>query len=305
MREIFINKQLKKMSEITKNITLSKFNPEWKNQFQIEADIIKSALYDNCIHIHHIGSTSIPDLIAKPKIDILVVVKNTLQIIEQFEKIQYRYRGEYNIPMQYCFTKRDKIDVNVHAYEDGHPEILLNLMFRDYLRKNDNAKKQYANLKHHLTQNSSSFIKNNLGFTNYTLKKGDFIREILKQAGFCSCRISKCNDATEISAVSGFQKRYLSQSVIEFNENCNHNIILYKGTTIAGYAYIDERIVHVVCGEDCCDVSEKQLFKNDIKEENILKRICNIDEYLTLLKKWLTYSEFFGDLDKFVFKFYR
>ena len=51
---------------------------EWPNLFEIEAGFIKNALGDNCIAIHHIGSTAVPGLSAKPIIDIFPVVKDIL-----------------------------------------------------------------------------------------------------------------------------------------------------------------------------------------------------------------------------------
>jgi GrpB-like predicted nucleotidyltransferase (UPF0157 family) len=43
----------------TKKIEISKYNPDWPNQFQNEAKVIKKLLSENVISIEHIGSTSI------------------------------------------------------------------------------------------------------------------------------------------------------------------------------------------------------------------------------------------------------
>ena len=56
-------------------VELVKYNPEWTKLFTIASNEIKSVLKANCIQIHHIGSTAIPDIFAKPIIDMLPIVK--------------------------------------------------------------------------------------------------------------------------------------------------------------------------------------------------------------------------------------
>ncbi len=57
-------------------------NPKWREKFQIEAEKINPILGENIIAIHHIGSTAIPDIYAKPIIDILVEVKELIKVSE-------------------------------------------------------------------------------------------------------------------------------------------------------------------------------------------------------------------------------
>jgi GrpB-like predicted nucleotidyltransferase (UPF0157 family) len=68
------------MSDIVEVVA---YDSQWPNLFEIEAGFIKNALGDNCIAIHHIGSTAVPGLSAKPIIDILPVVKDIL-LVDQF-----------------------------------------------------------------------------------------------------------------------------------------------------------------------------------------------------------------------------
>ena len=110
-------------------------NLNWPQIFEAEAATIKEALQDNYLEAHHIGSTSVPGLSAKPKIDMIAVVKDQLVARKQLTEIGFKYRGEYNIPLHYGFSKRGDVDYNLHVYEEDHPEIELNLMFRDYLRE--------------------------------------------------------------------------------------------------------------------------------------------------------------------------
>jgi len=229
----------------TKNIQVVPYNPEWPKLFQFEANAIKEALGRNCIAIHHIGSTSVHGLSAKPIIDIITVVVEPTNTIKALEPLGIQYRGEYNIPLHYGFSKRTTIDVNLHVYPENHPEIELNLLFRDYLRSHPTEQEEYVELKKRLLADQTSFIQNNGQFVNYTLRKGDFIRGILKKAGFKRIRMLKCSDETEWDAAKYFRQTYFfdkNNTVDPYTWTFNHpehaHLILYEGTEIIGYAHI-------------------------------------------------------------------
>src|SRR5579872_2938376 len=118
----------------TKKIVVVPYNPDWPKIFEDEALKIKKALGANCLAVHHIGSTSVPGLSAKPVIDMIGVVKTPEEAIKPLEYLGFKYKGEYNIPMRYYFNRSEGVDTNLHVYAEGHPEIELNLLFRDYLR---------------------------------------------------------------------------------------------------------------------------------------------------------------------------
>ncbi|MDP3532839.1 MAG: GrpB family protein [Alphaproteobacteria bacterium] len=174
--------------------------------FEAVATDIREILGDNCVAIHHIGSTSVKGLAAKPVIDIVMEVKDQEKTITCLESLGYLYKGEYNIPMRLYFNKKKPIDVNLHVYEEDHPEIELNLLFRDYLRDHQKSVSAYALLKTELLKNPSSFEKNKASFTGYNLGKDDFIRTILKQAGFNRIRFMRCMHHTEIETANYFAK---------------------------------------------------------------------------------------------------
>ena len=228
-----------------KIIEVVPYDPNWPHIYEKEAALIGQALGGNCLAIHHIGSTSVPGLSAKPKIDVIAVVQDPLLARDQLEKIGIQYRGEYNIPLHYGFSKRGDIDLNLHVYEEAHPEIELNLCFRDYLRNHINKRDEYARLKEELIQDESSFAKENSPFTNYTLRKGDFIREVLRETGFNRIRMLKCNDNTEWNAARHFRNTYFfdPHSIKDpytwtFNHEEHAHLVLYQGTEIISYAHI-------------------------------------------------------------------
>jgi GrpB-like predicted nucleotidyltransferase (UPF0157 family)/GNAT superfamily N-acetyltransferase len=230
----------------TKTIEVVPYDPNWPGIFEQEARLIQHALGHNLIAIHHIGSTSVPGLASKAKIDMIAVVQDPLLACGSLETIGIDYRGEYNIPLHYGFSKRGAIGLNLHVYEESHPEIEWNLCFRDYLRNNPNKRDDYVRLKYELTQDASSFHKEGGSpFTNYTLRKGNFIRRMLKEAGFHRMRMLKCNDAMEWQAAQHFRHIYFfGPRGIEdpytwtFNHKEHAHLVLYEGTEVIGYAHI-------------------------------------------------------------------
>ena len=69
-----------------KHIEVVPYDPEWPEIFERESLKIREALGDNCIAIHHIGSTFVPGLAAKPKIDMIAVVKEPEKSIEPWRQ---------------------------------------------------------------------------------------------------------------------------------------------------------------------------------------------------------------------------
>src|SRR5580698_1970268 len=89
---------------MARTIEVVPYNPEWPQMFEAEAALIKKALGDNCIAIHHIGSTSIPGLSAKPIIDILPVVKDILKVdAKPIEALGYQAKGENGMAFRRYF----------------------------------------------------------------------------------------------------------------------------------------------------------------------------------------------------------
>lgn len=228
-----------------KKIVVVPYNPEWPQIFEKEALKIREALGANCIAINHIGSTSVPGLSAKPVIDMAGVVKDPEKAIPVLESLGFKYKGEYNIPMRFYFNRSDGNEINLHVYEEGHPEIELNLLFRDYLRSHPDACDQYAKLKEDLLNEKSSYEKNNSLFTGYNLGKDAFIKSILQKAHFNRIRIMKCTHYAEWEAAKRLRNQYFFDpiSIVDpytwtFDHPEHAHLVLYQGIDIIGYAHI-------------------------------------------------------------------
>lgn len=233
------------MAKKTKTIEVVPYDSNWPKQFEVQANALKDGLGKNLMAIHHVGSTAVPGLVAKPKIDIIAVVSDPEASIEQLKAIGYNYRGEYNIPMHYGFTKRGDVEVNLHVYEIDNPEIELNLSFRNYLRAHPDALNDYAKLKLGLLEKQESFEKNNSMFTGYNLGKNHFIQKLLQKAGFNRLRFVICTHFDEWVAAKHFRQKYFFDKVPvkdpyewTFDHNDHKHFILYKGVSIIGYAHI-------------------------------------------------------------------
>lgn len=227
-----------------KHIKIEEYNPEWPKMFEEESLIIKNALGSNLIDIYHVGSTSITVLSAKPVIDIIAVIKDREAAITNLETVGYEYRGEYNIPLRLFFNKKAERDINLHVYESGHPDIDMNLLFRDYLRTHPEEIKRYIALKKELLTKTTSFIKTNSSYTGYNLGKDEFIRGILNKAGFNHLRIMCCTHYEEWNAAKKLREQYFKEKGqvdpydwTQENPNDKH-VVLYKGTKIIGYAQV-------------------------------------------------------------------
>ena len=85
-------------------------NPAWKDAYEIEAARIARALGDLVVAVHHIGSTAIPGIVAKPILDILLEVSNTDRLDDEtaaLEGLWYEAKGEFGIPGRRYFRKND------------------------------------------------------------------------------------------------------------------------------------------------------------------------------------------------------
>ena len=160
-------------------IEIVPYNPQWPQIFAKEAKAIKNALGVNCIAIHHFGSTSVPGLSAKPKIDILIVVQNFQDInpihIAALENLGFEDKGRNKIiPTDWYLAKEGNPRIHLHIFEKGNPLIEQNLQFRDWIRSHPEDAKAYVKEKKRL----ASMYDNGM---DYCQAKTDFIMKILKK----------------------------------------------------------------------------------------------------------------------------
>ncbi|KTC64959.1 glutamate rich protein GrpB (plasmid) [Legionella adelaidensis] len=219
------------------------YDPRWPIQFESEASAIKKALGNNCIEVHHIGSTSVPGLAAKPIIDMIPVVSDIVKVdnaIAAMKALDYEFKGEYGIPFRRYFQKGgNQKAYNIHIFETGNPDIERHIKFRDWMETHSEDKNAYAQLK----QNLANHYPNDI--TAYCLGKEDFIASIDRKAGFTGLRIVKALTTREWDAVCHFRQYYFFDKIgvsdpytWTFDHKDHVHFILYQGTRITGYAHL-------------------------------------------------------------------
>ncbi|WP_026079856.1 GrpB family protein [Spirulina subsalsa] len=134
------------------------YNPQWGEMFVAEAEHIASVLGANIVAIHHMGSTAIPGIHAKPIIDLLVEVQDIEQVDEYnaaMERMGYQAMGEFGIATRRYFPKENLEGVrthHVHIFPAGSEQVKRHLMFRDYLISHPEDAQVYSKLKQDLAQ---------------------------------------------------------------------------------------------------------------------------------------------------------
>ncbi|MDN4492528.1 GrpB family protein [Ureibacillus aquaedulcis] len=166
-----------------RKVEVKPYNKQWFSMLEEEANILHKILGVEIIDIHHIGSTSVKGLKAKPIIDIMPVVKD-INRIDQFcvsmIAIGYNPKGENGIPERRYFQKgEDHRTHHVHVYQLGNSEIDRHLAFRDYLRAHPDVAKKYGDLKESLSQRFPYDIE------SYIKGKEQLVLEIEGKAMIC------------------------------------------------------------------------------------------------------------------------
>jgi len=139
-----------------RRVTVVPHNPRWAASFEHAADEVKAALGDNLLVIHHIGSTSIPGIYAKPIIDMLAIARYLPGIDDcanRTRRIGYEPRGEFGISGRRYFRRDNSAGVRteqVHVFAAESPHVLRHLAFRDFLRARPELAHQYSELKQRL-----------------------------------------------------------------------------------------------------------------------------------------------------------
>ncbi|WP_226577346.1 GrpB family protein [Halobacillus litoralis] len=139
-----------------RRVEVRPYDEKWIDLFEEEKKKLSSLFQSQLVAIHHIGSTSVSGLSAKPVIDILPVVKEIGRVDgynENMRALGYEARGENGLPGRRFFLKGGEDRTHhVHVFEQGNDEITRHLAFRDYLRNHPSDRNQYARVKRELAE---------------------------------------------------------------------------------------------------------------------------------------------------------
>lgn len=127
------------------------YDPKWSASFETESNLLSRALGTAALKIHHVGSTAVPGLAAKPIIDILIEVTSleALDVLnEDMRRLGYEPKGEYGIPGRRFFEKGGNNRTHhVHAFRCGDFNVTRHIAFREYLRAHPEVAREYGELK--------------------------------------------------------------------------------------------------------------------------------------------------------------
>jgi GrpB-like predicted nucleotidyltransferase (UPF0157 family) len=131
-------------------IRLEPYDPAWPRLFEREAARIWAVLGPSALRVEHTGSTSVPGFVAKPIIDILLVVSDSADeaaYVPALEAAGYVVRIREPEWHAHRMLKGPDTDVNLHVFSAGSSEIARVLRFRDRLRASPDDRERYAREK--------------------------------------------------------------------------------------------------------------------------------------------------------------
>jgi len=181
-----------------KKIKVENYNPKWAHAFNELKDAYLKHIRED-LRIEHVGSTSVPGLAAKPILDIDIVVKTKAEVIDlivALEELGYIHEGNLGIEGRETF-KRSLTDVPLmyehhskwvqhHLYVCLEDSLALknHLALREYLKANDDAVREYTELKlalaHQYPHDMDNYCKEKTPFITRILKACDFSEEEIK-----------------------------------------------------------------------------------------------------------------------------
>jgi GrpB-like predicted nucleotidyltransferase (UPF0157 family) len=168
------------MSELSDDsVHLVAGDPAWPGRFRTEARQLEDAALPGLVAIEHIGSTAVPNLSAKPIIDIAVAVDipaRTPRLLRAIESLGYRYLGTYGLRGRYFFRKGSPATVHLHLVNQRSPHWGAWLDFRDALRTDPEAFTRYDEEKRRLAR---LYARDRAA---YTAGKGPIVAEVLAAA---------------------------------------------------------------------------------------------------------------------------
>jgi GrpB-like predicted nucleotidyltransferase (UPF0157 family) len=165
-------------------ITLVDSDPNWPALYAREAERIHSVLGNRVLLLEHAGSTSVPGLAAKPKIDIVLVVADTTDeaaYVPDLEAAGYVLRVREPDWFEHRLFGGPDTVINLHVFSAGCTEVEKMLLFRDHLRRHEADRQLYERTKRELAAQTWKYTQ------NYADAKTAVVQEILTRAQAADC----------------------------------------------------------------------------------------------------------------------
>jgi GrpB-like predicted nucleotidyltransferase (UPF0157 family) len=160
------------------SIELHPYDATWPTRFAEEAQLLRRTLAVEH-SVHHVGSTSVPGLSAKPIIDIVLEVPDSAQestYVPALEAAGYTFTLREPEWFQHRLMKRAAPAINLHVFSAGCIELGRMLTFRDWLRSHDKDRRLYERTKQNLAARAWA------NMDDYASAKTEVVSQILNRA---------------------------------------------------------------------------------------------------------------------------
>lgn len=260
-------------------------NSNWKGEFYKEAERIRNTMKDEIVGIHHIGSTSIPGIYAKPVIDILAEVKDISKVDDYNSRMQelgYIAKGEFGINGRRFFIKGlYERTHHIHVFQTGNPEIARHLRFRDYMIAHPDDARAYEELKKELA------CKYRYDPAGYVDGKDTFIKEVDRKAEEWARVMGNGTDIRS-KLIYAIQRIAAEESSFLLTLSNKHEAVFgsynnwtYKDTIAhnSEWRYITTKKLQLIKNNECVQFREQlEMVNRNIYDKHSEDTDCNIKD---------------------------
>jgi GrpB-like predicted nucleotidyltransferase (UPF0157 family) len=162
-----------------KAIFLAAPDPSWPLAYADAEAAVRVALGERALTLEHVGSTSVPHLVAKPILDILLLVADSADesaYVPDLEAAGYVLFGREPHWQEHRLFKRRGPDINLHVFTIGAVEAERLIKFRNWLRSRPEERERYARVKKELAAKEWEYVQ------DYADAKSGVVEEILDRA---------------------------------------------------------------------------------------------------------------------------
>ncbi len=273
-----------------RKVDVISYHSSWPARYQHEAALIQSALGTDVCAIHHIGSTAIPGMSAKPVIDIMLECQNLNDIDRikiELSPLGYTEFRRSVVPHWSFFSRKVAVPVSFHLHvrEVGDPQIKRHIRFRDYLTRHPQDAAAYQALKVQLANQHQHDIK------QYVMGKDKFVQMIDAKAKLWEGSCQQFTAANTGAPAKAWTKERILKAM---DANLNVHMTHFA-------QYINEvdliRIPgHTIVNSGLQDDTFNYLLEADFNEDNITESIQEISTYFK--NKNVPYSWWLGPYDQ-------
>lgn len=160
-------------------VRMADYDPGWPQLFAELRERIARALGGLVIAIEHVGSTSVPNLAAKPIIDVDVVVRreDVAAATAILEQNGYRHEGDLGIKGREAFRWTARVpEHHLYLCPEGSEALERHITVRNYLRAHPEVAREYGELKRQLAAQYRD------DRTKYQEAKAEFVEQMFKKA---------------------------------------------------------------------------------------------------------------------------